>query len=324
MNTVVHVMIDAATVILELHDPEHFNTFSSGLGEDMCHAVQRVCALPSMTSVVLQGAGPHFSVGGNPYTKMTGDTATEFSSFTLSLRELYAGFIQLRTLVGVTFGAVHGALVGGGIAGSLHVDYLAADDASTFEHGNLVRGVCVLAMLSQTFSTALGPHAQLIYLQNARVAAVVAHAAGLVNALCKGTTATQAHAHELATCIWATGGRAPGRGDARGAGLAARAGAGDVRGTSPRWSRAPPCPGFSQRRGARDAAAESRDASRRPYAASFPPSSKTVFGAPARATSRTAPRAMFAPVSADPVNAMAPRPRSWTSDAPTLGPPWHV
>ena len=74
---------------------------------------------------------------------------------------------------------------------------------------------------------------------------------------------------------------------------------------------------------AMDAAAESSDASRRTYAASFPPSSRTVFGAPAMA-SRTAPRATFAPVSADPVNAMAPRPRSATSDAPTLGPPWHV
>jgi enoyl-CoA hydratase/carnithine racemase len=81
----------------------------------------------------------------------------------------------------------------------LHVDYLAADHASTFEHGNLVRGVCVLGMLSQTFAIALGPHAQPVYLQNARLDAVTAHAAGLVHHLCVGVTATQRKARYAST-----------------------------------------------------------------------------------------------------------------------------
>jgi hypothetical protein len=80
------------------------------------------------------------------------------------------------------------------VAGCLHVDYLAADHASTFEHGNLVRGVCVLGMLSQTFAIGLGPHAQHVYLQNARLDAVTACASGLVNQLCVGVTATQMQA----------------------------------------------------------------------------------------------------------------------------------
>ena len=65
--------------------------------------------------------------------------------------------------------AVHGTLVGGGVAGCLHADYVAADRASVLEHGNLVRGVCVLGMLSQTLSIATGSHGQQIYLQKTYV-----------------------------------------------------------------------------------------------------------------------------------------------------------
>ena len=68
MGALVQLCTDAATAILQLNDPEHFNTFSNALGEDMRRAVQHVSAQPDVTSVVLQGAGPHFSVGGNPYT----------------------------------------------------------------------------------------------------------------------------------------------------------------------------------------------------------------------------------------------------------------
>ena len=123
------------------------------------------------------------------------------AGFALSLRELYDGFLQLRTLPHPVVGAVHGVLVGGGVAGCLHVDYLATDHASTFEHGNLVRGVCVLGMLSQTFAIALGSQAQHIYLQNARMGAPAACAAGLVQQLCVGVHASQTHVREVATCV---------------------------------------------------------------------------------------------------------------------------
>ena len=72
----------AATAILQLNDPEHFNTFSTGLGEGMRCAVQQICALPSVASVVLYGAGPHFSVGGNPYA-MRGSLVMRAAGFAL-------------------------------------------------------------------------------------------------------------------------------------------------------------------------------------------------------------------------------------------------
>ena len=188
---------EATAAILQLNDPEYFNTFSNELGEDMRRAVHHICSQPSVQAVVLQGAGPHFSVGGNPYA-MRGSAAVTLAGFALSLRELYDGFLHLRSLSLPIICAVHGTLVGGGVAGCLHGDHLVADDASTFEHGNLVRGVCVLGMLSQTFHLALGTHSGQAYLQNARLDATTARETGLVQQLCSGVLVTQMHALEVA------------------------------------------------------------------------------------------------------------------------------
>ena len=196
-GTFVQLSLYGTQIVIQLDDPKQFNTFSNALGEDMRRAVQHVSTVPDVASVVLQGAGPHFSVGGNPYA-MRGSHATSPAAVLLRLRELYNGFLKLRTLPHPVVGAVHGALVGGGVAGCLHVDYLAADHASTFEHGNLVRGVCVLGMLSKTFAIALGAHAQHVYLQNARLDTTAARAAGLVHQLCAGVTATQTHSRQVA------------------------------------------------------------------------------------------------------------------------------
>jgi enoyl-CoA hydratase/carnithine racemase len=156
---------DTTAAILQLDDAEYFNTFSNELGEDVRRAVQHICYQPSVEAVILQGAGAHFSVGGNPYS-IGSSNALTLDGFVVSLREMYDGFLLLRSLSLPIVGAVHGNLVGGGIAGCLHADHLVADRNSSFEHGNLVRGVCVLGMLSETFAVACGP----------RAAQVIAHA----------------------------------------------------------------------------------------------------------------------------------------------------
>ena len=197
-GTVVQLRMRSTMAILQLDDPESFNTFSNGLGADMRRAVQHARSLPALSGVSLQGAGRHFSVGGNPYT-MRLDAAASAAGLALSLRKLYDGFVQLRLLLQPVACAVHGTLVGGGVAGLLHADVIVAEASSTLEHGNLVRGLCVLGMLSQTFSIALGPHrAQHVYLQNTRLGAAAAQAAGLVHELHPGVEGTKVHAREAA------------------------------------------------------------------------------------------------------------------------------
>ena len=98
----------------------------------MRRTVGRILTSCGVASMVLQGAGQHFSVGGNPYYGSTGPSITP-GGLVNSLRELYDGFLQLRTLPHPITCAVHGTLVGGGVAGCLHADHIVADHEGTFE-----------------------------------------------------------------------------------------------------------------------------------------------------------------------------------------------
>jgi hypothetical protein len=49
----VQLLVSDATALLQLSDPDHFNTFSTELGADMRRAVQCMCTLPSVASVGL-------------------------------------------------------------------------------------------------------------------------------------------------------------------------------------------------------------------------------------------------------------------------------
>ena len=199
---------EGTTAVIELQDPSHFNAFSAALGEDMSRIVEHARSLTGVTSMVMRGAGPHFSIGGNPYSSrgVSSDVALASAQFALNLRMLYDGFLQLRTLPIPITCAVHGTLVGGGIAGCLHADWIVAEACSMFEHGNLVRGVCVLGMLSQTFPRAVGHYAPSIYLQNTQINAVVANHLGLIHAVSMGVAATKERASLVArqaaeTCL---------------------------------------------------------------------------------------------------------------------------
>ena len=87
-GTFVQLSLDGAQVVIQLNDPEHFNTFSTGLGKDMHCALQHVRVQPSVGCVVLQGAGAHFSAGGNPWHQHRSAhqlLATQHSRRTLTL-----------------------------------------------------------------------------------------------------------------------------------------------------------------------------------------------------------------------------------------------
>ena len=119
-------------VDLCLNDAEHFNTLSTGLGEDMARAVAFLRTMPGVTSVALHGDGAHFSAGGNPYAKQAVMTP---AGLCRSLVELFDGFVGLRSLPYPVASGVHGTLVGGGIASCMNSDYIAAEYNATFEHG---------------------------------------------------------------------------------------------------------------------------------------------------------------------------------------------
>ena len=103
-----------------------------------------------------------------------------------AVRQLYMGFVKLRTLPVPLVCAVHGTVIGGGIAACLNCDYIVAEGSTTFEHGNLVRGVCPLGGLSRTLPHLAGrARALAMYLGNDTLSAAEARTAGIVNEVSK-------------------------------------------------------------------------------------------------------------------------------------------
>ena len=197
-----YVHDDPGFAVFELNDPRHFNTFSLDLARCMQLAVAHVRARGDVHATVLQGTGPHFSVGGNPYGALVDSTAfARLPEIARGCRLLYQGFLNLSSLGLLTLAAVHGSLVGGSVAAIMHIDHVIAELGTSIEHGNVVRGVCPLGMLSQTFSFALGHStSRTLYLHNVKLSATDALYLGLVAEVRDGVAVTQQRAKTLARC----------------------------------------------------------------------------------------------------------------------------
>ena len=150
------------------------------LGEDLLLAAEQLATrAPTVRAIVLRGAGAHFSPGGNPHAFERG---MPYAAVVHAVRQLYMGFVKLRTLPVPLVCAVHGTVIGGGIAACLNCDYIVAEGSTTFEHGNLVRGVCPLGGLSRTLPhLAVRARTLAMYLGNDTLSAAEARTAGIVN-----------------------------------------------------------------------------------------------------------------------------------------------
>ena len=144
---------DGDVALVTLNDPERSNTWSRELCEDVVAASAAIGMARTFRSIVLQGAGPHFNVGANPYDKNSSWPLVATACF---VHKMLLGFVRLRGLSLPMACAVHGKLIGGALAASLNGDYIVAERSATFEHGNMVRGVCPLGLLTQTLVGAVG------------------------------------------------------------------------------------------------------------------------------------------------------------------------
>ena len=197
----VHADLDSRVAIVELHDPKRSNTMSTELAEDMSATVASVLRYSgTVRSVVLQGAGSHFSVGGNPYALK--GAAMSLAALSMQMEAAFGGFFQLRGMQVPIVCAVHGKLIGGGIAIMMSADYIVADTESTFCHGNLVRGVCPIGMFSKALVITAGLSRSLhVYLSNDTLDAATAKRFRLVHATAAGVKVGQSHAREVATML---------------------------------------------------------------------------------------------------------------------------
>ena len=140
-------------VVIVLNDPAHFNAMGGALADDLAKVTEHTSTLVHARGFVLQAAGPHFCIGGNPYGQHV-DVAV--ASLACSLLVTARSCCKLRELPCSVTAALHGHLAGGGIALCLNTSYRVADASTTFEHGNLPRGVCPIAEFSQTLIHSVG------------------------------------------------------------------------------------------------------------------------------------------------------------------------
>ena len=138
----------------------------------------------AVRAVVLRGAGAHFSPGGNPRAWHT--RGVPLAAAAAALRRTFAGLAALRALAVPLVCAAHGTVIGGGNAACLSCDYIVAEGSATFQHGNLVRGVCPLGGYSRTLPHVAGvARALAIYLGDGILSAAEARAAGIVHEVSK-------------------------------------------------------------------------------------------------------------------------------------------
>ena len=65
--TAAEIDAEGGVAVLELHDPQRFNTMGWALGDDMTRSVNHLHQLGGVRAVTLQGAGSTFCAGGNQY-----------------------------------------------------------------------------------------------------------------------------------------------------------------------------------------------------------------------------------------------------------------
>jgi 3-oxoacyl-(acyl-carrier-protein) synthase len=114
--------------VIELNDFTHFNALGDALCSDLAKTIDHACTHPSACCLVLQAAGAHFSIGANPHSKHVD----------MPLQLLGGGLFamawsccKLREHSGSVVSAVHGYLVGGGIALCLNTSYTCAHSANS-------------------------------------------------------------------------------------------------------------------------------------------------------------------------------------------------
>ena len=197
------IISESGVATVELNDPVHFNNQSPTLIADLILRLREVRAHAfdgRAKAVVLQGSGPHFCTGSwdteGPESFRAQSWSQQMSTFS-KFNEIAA---TIRSMPVPTISAVHGKLIGGGVAVALATDFLICAEGTTFEFGNLPRGRHPLFMLSRSLHLTLGQgSANQMYLENPLLSADEGLVAGLVHQMAEGVIEAKHHAAELAS-----------------------------------------------------------------------------------------------------------------------------
>ena len=182
---------------IELNDVAMFNAMSIKLLGDLLSCileVQQLVERGDVRAVVLQGAGPHFCTGGWQTESSTENPLVDATA--LMRCERIAAMI--RSLPVPVIAAVHGKVIGGGLALALAADFRVCSEDTIFNLGNLPRGRNPLFLLSMSSPLTVGSaNAMRLYLEDSQMSAQDSLVFGIVHA-----TAPDTSAATLSECLF--------------------------------------------------------------------------------------------------------------------------
>jgi phthiocerol/phenolphthiocerol synthesis type-I polyketide synthase C len=195
-----HLDEESGVGVLTLSDAVHCNAIDWAMSDDLRRAIDALKRRKNdLRALVLQGAGDHFCVGVNPYNFIRRTKQLPVITSAQITYEIYRAFVGVRDLGCPVICAVHGKVVGGGLAAMLNADYRIADASTSFNYGNLPRGVCPGLLLSHNLAMTVGHRAATdLYMNDATTTAAEAQAIGLVNEVASSPAAAQRIAYEMA------------------------------------------------------------------------------------------------------------------------------
>ena len=195
---------DDGVAAVELNDPVRYNDMGPELLGDLLLRMREVEALASAGDVkvmVLSGVGPHFCTGGSAANSPVMDWATLTTHVSMASEATEV----MRALPIPTFAAVHGKLIGGGVALALAADWRVCAAGTTFNFGNRSRNKNPLFMLSRAMQLNVGQGvANVLYLEEPEVAAEEAKGGGLVHQVVPSIDDAKREAGVLANA-WVSG-----------------------------------------------------------------------------------------------------------------------
>ncbi|KAL3928955.1 MAG: hypothetical protein SGPRY_002169 [Prymnesium sp.] len=99
--------------VVELDHVDHFNAIEWEMTLDLLEAVDYATQREDVRGLVIQGRGPHFSIGAYPHAKMDEASMAQLPS---QISHMASGIASPSRLRGPLSCAVHGSLLGGGTA----------------------------------------------------------------------------------------------------------------------------------------------------------------------------------------------------------------
>jgi enoyl-CoA hydratase len=106
---------------LTLNRPERANALDWSMGEALEAAVEWALTLDELRAVVLRGAGPHFSAGGD-FAFIEENTQLPSDVVEYRMRRFYAMYLSVLRLPVPTLAIVHGSAIGAGLCLALCCD----------------------------------------------------------------------------------------------------------------------------------------------------------------------------------------------------------